>query len=166
MFLAGKTPDFWNITMQNLIFLLFMQEELPIRSLLISVLHIRSHFCHNGTVTELQSKEKSDSEQFFALLLSNIEKHSNVREAIKNTVNQTKKYTALDFILANNTFAYILVKYQKDSDYYTMKCIENEDYTIISSEALPNFNEEWKKIANGTLLELNIASRMIDYMSL
>jgi len=124
------------------------------------------YFCHNGTVTELRSKEKSDSEQFFALLLFNIQKHSSVKEAIKSTVNQTKKYTALNFILANNTSAYILVKYQKDPDYYTMKCLENEDYTIISSEALPNFNGEWKKINNGALLELNIASRMIDYMNL
>jgi predicted glutamine amidotransferase len=119
------------------------------------------YFCHNGTVTDLKSKEKNDSEQFFALLLSSIKKHSIVGEAVKNTVDKIKEYTALNCILANKAFVYILVKYQENPEYYTMKYLENKNYIIVSSEVLPNFNGEWKKLSNSTLLELDIAHRRL-----
>lgn len=124
------------------------------------------YFCHNGTITDPPSKEKRDSEQFFALLLSNIKQKDNVEQAIKNTLHQIRNYTALNFIPANNTSAYVLVKYQGNSDYYTMKCLEDENYIIVSSEILPNFNGEWKKISNETLLELDITRRRLDCINL
>lgn len=125
------------------------------------------YFCHNGTVIDPPSKEKRDSEQFFALLLSNIKQEDNIERAIKATLGQIKNYTALNFMLANNASAYILVKYKQNPDYYTMKNLENENHVIISSETLPNLKaEEWKKIANDTLLQLDIAHRRLNYICL
>lgn len=115
-------------------------------------------FCHNGTVSELEVKGESDSERFFALLMANMKQQENVKDAIETTVKNLKKYTALNFILvnarANNALAYILVKYQKNPNYYTMKFFENKDHIIVSSEVLPNFKGEWKRIKNATLLEI------------
>ena len=124
------------------------------------------YFCHNGTVIKPQAREKRDSEQFFALLLSNIKQQDNIEQATRNTLDKIRDYTALNFILANNASAYVLVKHNRNPDYYTMKSLETEDRVIISSEVLPNFKGEWKKIANDTLLQLDIARRKLDYSSL
>ena len=124
------------------------------------------YFCHNGTVVDPPSKQKRDSEQFFSLILSNIKQQENIKQAIEDTSGQIIDYTALNFILANNASAYVLVRHKRNPDYYTMKSLENEDHVIISSEVLPNFKGEWKKIANDTLLQLDIAHRRLDYISL
>ena len=120
------------------------------------------YFCQNGTVTQLKSKEKSDSEQFFALLLANIRQNNDVKEGIKNTIKQMKEYTALNFILANCNKSYILIKYQKYPKYYTMKYLKNENYVIVSSEALPNFHGEWTKIVNNNLVVLDVVGHQVE----
>jgi len=120
------------------------------------------YFCHNGTITQPPAGEKSDSEQFFALLLSNIKQHDNVKDAIKNAINQVKEFTALNFILANNKKAYVLVKYHQSSEYYIMKYLQIENCVIVSSEALPNFKGEWVKIENSSLVVLDIINRHIE----
>jgi len=120
------------------------------------------YFCHNGTINDFRSKGRSDSEQFFSTILDNLRQHGDAKEAIKRTVNQIKKYTALNFILSNKNKAYILVKYGKSPEYYTMKYLQNKKYVIVSSEVLPNFKTEWIKIANDTILELDIIDRQIE----
>jgi predicted glutamine amidotransferase len=117
------------------------------------------YFCHNGTVIEPKAKEKRDSEQFFELLLSNIQAQNDVRESIENTVNEIKDYTALNFILANRDFAYILTKHKTKPLYYTMKFSKNKEYIIVSSESLPHFGGQWETISNNSLIEVDIAHR-------
>jgi len=120
------------------------------------------YFCHNGTIDDFRSKGRSDSEQFFSLILDNLRERGDEKEAIKKAVNQVKKYTALNFILSNENKAYLLVKYGKSPEYYTMKYLQNKKYVIVSSEVLPNFKTEWMKIANGIILELDIIDRKIE----
>lgn len=113
------------------------------------------YFCHNGTITEPPAEEKRDSEQFLVSLVSSIKDHNHVKDAIENTVSRIKEYTALNFILASNNKAFILVKYRKWPKYYTMKYLEKRDYVIVSSEVLPQFNGKWERMTNGTILELD-----------
>jgi len=120
------------------------------------------YFCHNGTIYNFKSKERSDSEQFFTLLLDNIKGYSDVKDTIRNTVNQMKEYSALNFILANGNKVYILVRHQKYPDYYTMKYLVEENYIIVSSERLPSFDGKWKKVDNNTILVLDIISHRIE----
>ena len=120
------------------------------------------YFCHNGTIKDFRSKGRSDSEQFFSIILDNLRQHGDAKEAIKRTVNQVKRCTALNFILSNKNKAYVLVKYGKSPEYYTMKYLQNKKYVIVSSEVLPNFKTEWIKIANDTVLELDIIDRQIE----
>jgi len=120
------------------------------------------YFCHNGTINDFISRGRSDSEQFFSLILDNLRQHTDAKETIEKTVNQIRKYTALNFILSNKNKAYVLVKYRKSPEYYTMKYLQNKKYVIVSSEVLPNFKTEWMKIANDTILELDIIDRQVE----
>ena len=119
------------------------------------------YFCHNGTINDFKSKGRSDSEQFFSIILDNLRQHGDAKEAIKKRVNQVKKYTALNFILSDKNKAYILEKYRQSPEYYTMKYLQNKKYVIVSSEVLPNFEAEWGKIANNFIVELDIIGREI-----
>jgi predicted glutamine amidotransferase len=124
------------------------------------------YFCHNGTINQFLAEDKSDSEEFFDLLLSKIKKPNEVKEAIRKAINEIKEYTALNFILANKAYAYILVKYLKYPRYYSMKYLQNEHCFIVSSEILPNFQGKWEKIANNTLLKLDISNRAFEIISI
>jgi len=123
------------------------------------------YFCHNGTICDFKSKERSDSEQFFSLILDNLQRHSDAEEAIKNAVNQVKAYTALNFILANDNKTYILVKHRERPEYYTMKYLKNENCVIVSSEVLPNFKGDWRKICNNTIFDLDIINCQIHFFN-
>jgi predicted glutamine amidotransferase len=120
------------------------------------------YFCHNGTITDTLAKDKRDSEHFFTLLLSNLRKRGNVINGIKDSVNHIKEYTALNFILANNNKAYILVKYQQYPNYYTMKYLRSENFVIASSEILPNFDGEWVNIENNYIVMIDVSTRQIE----
>ncbi|MEM3162256.1 MAG: class II glutamine amidotransferase [Candidatus Bathyarchaeia archaeon] len=119
-------------------------------------------FCHNGTIKDLISEQKSDSEQFFSLILDQILQYDDVIEAIRKTVNKIENYTALNFILCNKDKAFVLIKYQKYPKYYTMKCLQSQDYVIISSEILQNFKGGWKQTSNNTMLKLDFRTRKIE----
>jgi len=122
------------------------------------------YFCHNGTIHDFNNKEKTDSEQFFIMFLDILRKETDVKDAIRRAINNTKSYSALNFILTNGEKAYILNKHRKDRSgeehpqYYTMKYLKNENCVIISSEVLPNFSGEWVKIENNSLIELDLSS--------
>ncbi len=124
------------------------------------------YFCHNGTLVKPPAKDKRDSELLFKLLLSNIENRSTAKEGIKNAVERIKDFTALNFILANSDFGYVLIKYKKKPLYYSMKYLKKKDYIIVSSEILPHFKGRWKTIDNDTLLELNISNRSLNVLNL
>ena len=48
------------------------------------------YFCHNGTIYDFKTTEKSDSEQFFMLLLDTMRKETNVRNAVRRAANERK----------------------------------------------------------------------------
>lgn len=123
------------------------------------------YFCHNGTIRGFRSNKMGDSELFFSLILDNLRKLEDVKEAVKNAVNEVKEikdYTAFNFILANNSKASVLVKYKQNPRYYTMKYLQNENYAIVSSEKLQSFHGEWIKMDNNALLVLDIADRKLE----
>lgn len=118
-------------------------------------------FCHNGTVKDFVKPDMSDSETFFKLLLDKIKEKNTIPEAIEDAIRQLKEYTALNFILANNKRAYVLNKWVLNyPKYYTMKYLEKEDFTIVSSERLEHF-EGWSPMGNNVLIELDIPTRRI-----
>jgi glutamine amidotransferase len=120
------------------------------------------YFCHNGTIYDFEGiEEKSDSKQLFKMILNNLKHYSDVIDAIRKTVNNFEIFSALNFILANDNKAYVLDMYGKNKygrefpKYYTMKYLVKENYAVISSERLPSFDSEWRKIENKTILVLN-----------
>jgi predicted glutamine amidotransferase len=86
-------------------------------------------------------------------------------EAIRTTVKSIREYSALNFILAKEDQVYVLNMYGKRgeeaSEYYTMKYLQGEEYTLVSSESLENFGNNWEKMKNSTLLKLNISGLRI-----
>jgi len=118
-------------------------------------------FCHNGTVKDFVKPDTSDSEVFFEMLLGKMKEKNSVPEVIKYAIKQLKEYTALNFILANKRKAYVLNKWILNyPKYYTMKYLEKEDFTIVSSERLEHF-EGWSPVGNNVLIELDIPTRRI-----
>ena len=124
------------------------------------------YFCHNGTIHDFKSQEQSDAQQLFTLILDNTKQCQNVTEAIGATVRSLKDYSALNFMLFKGDHIYILNVYGKRGEetpnYFTMKYSQANDYTVVSSERLPNSAGEWKEMENGTLLMLTIPDGKIE----
>jgi predicted glutamine amidotransferase len=114
-------------------------------------------FCHNGTIYDFLDKNRSDSETFFMLLLSKLEEKRDIVVAIKNAVNTVKKFTALNFILANREKVYAVNLFIDESlkAYYTMKYLQSASYVIIASERL-SLGRKWNEVGNNTLIELDV----------
>lgn len=123
-------------------------------------------FCHNGTVKDFVKPDMSDSETFFKLLLDKIKEKNTIPEAIEDAIRQLKKYTALNFILANRRRAYVLNKWVLNyPKYYTMKYLGEEDFAIVSSERLESF-EGLKPMGNNVLTELNVPTHRIKVLQI
>lgn len=108
------------------------------------------YFCHNGTIYDFITKEKSDAQQLFMLLLQNIKGCRSVIEGIRKTIKSITNYSALNFILAKNDEAYVLNMYgkygEKSTQYYTMKYLKKENYVIVSSERLQSVDGDWEEM--------------------
>ena len=131
------------------------------------------YFCHNGTIYDFKGmREKSDSKQLFKMILNSLTHSSSIIEAILKTVKKRRKYSSLNFILANRDKAYVLNMYGKNEKgmeypkYYTMKYLVGKNYAIISSEHLPSFGDEWKDIENRTILVLDRTIHRIKMFSI
>jgi len=123
-------------------------------------------FCHNGTIHDFEVKERSDAQQLFALILENARQCPNTTEAIRRTVKSLKDYSALNFMLFKDDRVYVLNMYggrgEKTPNYFTIKYLQADDYTVISSERLPSCGTEWQEMRNATLLTLAIPDRQIE----
>ena len=125
-------------------------------------------FCHNGTVYDYEIEDVSDSEQLFALLLSKLEKETDVVGAITDALKEIKSYSSLNFILFNEKQVYILRKLggtkrgKEYPKYYAMKYLEDENYLIASSERLVHWGGDWKELDNNTLLRVSISDRKVE----
>jgi len=128
------------------------------------------HFCHNGRVYDFEVGERSDSQQLLTLILGNVKRENNVTEAIRRTVGSLKDYSALNFMLLGETHVYVLNLHgrrgHKTPGYYTMKYLQANEHTVISSERLVGFNDEWQEMNSGTLLTLSLPNRKIDIREL
>lgn len=123
-------------------------------------------FCHNGEVTDFVKPNSSDSETFFKLLLDKIKEKNNVVESIADSVGLLRKYTALNFILANSRKAYVLNKWVRNCPkYYTMKYVCTKEYAIVSSERLKHF-EGWSPMGNNVLIELDLPTHEIKVLQI
>jgi len=119
------------------------------------------YFCHNGTIRDFKSKDKTDSEQFFTMVIEAMKKYPDPKDALLNTANQMKDYSAINCILANSKVAYILCKYVGYPAYYTMKYLKGKEYAIASSECLPSFKGDWKKIDNNNVVIINTVTQQV-----
>jgi glutamine amidotransferase len=129
------------------------------------------YFCHNGTIYDhdFRTEGKSDAQQLFARILHNMKTCKDAVEAIR-TVKSIRDYSALNFILAKDGQVYVLNMYgkrgEKTSNYYTMRYLQREEYTLVSSEPLESFGDYWKKMDNCTLLKLNISDRRFQILNI
>jgi len=127
-------------------------------------------FCHNGTIYDLtEQRDRSDSERFFEIILDSMkdETETGVVLAIEIALTRVKRYSAINFVLANKDKAYVLNKFQNEYPrYYTMKYLVTEDCVMVSSERLRHFYDEWKELGNNNLAILDIASHLLECRSL
>ena len=119
-------------------------------------------FCHNGTIDDLTGqRDTGDSERFFDMILAAMNEGTDVINAIKVASSEVKRFSAINFILANSSRAYVLNRFQKEyPQYYTMKYRASENYVMVSSERLQNFDGPWKELGNKNLAVLDI--RVVD----
>jgi len=128
------------------------------------------YFCHNGMVYDFATGETSDSQQLFRSILDNLSRSGEMVEAVKATVSGLKYYSALNFIMLGSDHAYVLNMYGERGEttpkYYTMKYLQTEAYTIVSSERLPGLDHGWQELENGSLLTLALRDRSLDVCDL
>ena len=124
------------------------------------------YFCYNGTVYKLGTQERGDAQQLFSLILQELAQCQNITRAITKTVKSLTDYSALNFMMANGECIYVLNMYGKRGeetpDYFTLRYLQADGYTVVASERLPGCGKEWKKMSNGTLLILTIPDRKIE----
>ena len=125
-------------------------------------------FCHNGTINDLvEPRDRSDSERFFEVILDAMKNETEVISAIKTALGKAKRYSAINFILANNCKAYILNKFHEEyPQYYTMKYFATENCVIVSSERLQHLDAAWEELGNSKLVVLDVLSRRLEFHSL
>ncbi len=118
------------------------------------------YFCHNGMVHDFAAKETSDSQELFRVILENLVRSGNMVEAVKTTVGALKDYSAVNFILIGSDQVCVLNMYGRRGEtspkYYTMKYLQTEACTIVSSERLPGLDHGWQELENGSLLTLSM----------
>lgn len=128
------------------------------------------YFCYNGTVYNMETQERGDAQQLFGLVLQNLAQCQNVTEAIRTTVRSLTDYSALNFMMANGDWIYVLNMYGKRGeetpDYFTIRYLQADDYTVVASERLPGCGKEWKNMSNETVLTLTIPDRKIEICDL
>ncbi|GEM_PF-2735411 len=124
------------------------------------------YFCHNGTIYDFEGGARTDSQQFFDLILEHARQCGDMMEAISRTVRDVKDYSALNFILCSNDHVYVLNTYgrrgERTPHYYTMKYLSTEDYVVISSERLPGPRQGWREMRNASLLRLTLPDRQVE----
>jgi len=122
--------------------------------------HDSWYFCHNGMVYDFATGKTSDSQQLFWSILENLSRSGDMIEAVKTTVGALKDYSALNFVLLGSDHAYVLNMYGRRGEttpkYYTMKYLQTEACTIVSSERLPGPDHGWQELENGSLLTLSM----------
>ena len=124
------------------------------------------YFCHNGMIYDFAGGERSDSQQFFALILRCAKQCRDMGVAISRTVRHIKDFSALNFILCRGERCYVLNMYGSRGEatprYYTMKYLAAEDYVAVASERLPEVGQQWQEMKNETLLTLSLPGRQIE----
>jgi len=124
------------------------------------------YFCHNGMVYDFSAEEKSDSQELFRVILENLGRSGDMVEAVKATVGALKNYSALNFMLLGSDHVYVINMYGRRGEttpkYYTMKYLQTEACTIVSSERLPGLDHGWQELENGSLLTLSVPDRSLE----
>ncbi|MHA1686200.1 MAG: class II glutamine amidotransferase [Candidatus Heimdallarchaeaceae archaeon] len=129
-------------------------------------------FAHNGTIkNEIKSYNKdifypigsTDSERYFYVILSKIyaEKQKITSKMISEII-ESWDFTGCNFILADKKAAYVGVFYRETPKYYTMKLYETDKSMIVSSAYLPSLSKPVRLLKNGTLIKIDLASRIIE----
>jgi len=118
------------------------------------------YFCHNGMVYDFATEGTSDSQQLCRSILENLSRGGDMVEAVRMTVASLKDYSALNFMLLGEDRVYALNLYGRRGGttpkYYTMKYLQTETCTIVSSERLAGLNHGWQELENGSLLTLSM----------
>ncbi|MBT4651298.1 class II glutamine amidotransferase [Candidatus Woesearchaeota archaeon] len=120
-------------------------------------------FCHNGGIHEeilhspsFQPQGNTDSEKLFYSLLTEINHHPKIEDAIKINLNKYHNYSGINLFLANKSHSYIYIKKNNLKEYFQMKLGINKNFLIISSEILPNLPEtKWQILEQDDLITIN-----------
>ncbi len=119
-------------------------------------------FCHNGTVEDeiefspkYELKGGTDSEALFYSILSDLEHNDNFHFTTKKIQN-FEKSSGSNIVLSSTNQTIIGVNFTTYAGYYKMRIARDNDFVLISSERLPEFDYlTWEDIYNGEILVLD-----------
>lgn len=119
-------------------------------------------FFHNGTVRdELNFDEQfiikgtTDSERYFYYLLSSAGKKVNAAY-LKNKLQSLNDISGANFILSNGVTSFISNWWAINPNYYRMKMVAENEFTLFSSEILPHYkNHSWTYLENHDIFEID-----------
>ncbi|MDD2716411.1 MAG: class II glutamine amidotransferase [Candidatus Wallbacteria bacterium] len=131
------------------------------------------YFTHNGTIRDeiicngsMQPDGDTDSERWFCCMLSDFA--AGGVDAVKKRVRELKVYSGANFFFGNSEFALAAVHYNLDPEsiptargiptpeYYTMKLGKSAEAIYVSSEKIPIPGVEWRTLAEGELVLINL----------
>jgi len=111
-------------------------------------------FAHNGTIRRLKLRYTTDSQWFFELLVSEMEKNgSDVVGAISANVKLVREvypYSSTTFLMSDGRNFYAYRDASENIEYYTMYYARTSLGMVVSQEKF--FDAPWKSLENGSLL--------------
>jgi len=113
-------------------------------------------FSHNGTIHGLGSDVKSDSREFFELILRHILGRRDVLRGLRAAVEEVRAkhgYTSLTFLLSDGGGLYAYRDYTKDGDYYSLLYAELEGVVLIAQEEL--WGLKWRNIPDKSIIRVS-----------
>jgi len=98
-------------------------------------------FTHNGTIKELEGKNRSDSYLYFKKILKSFP------SAIENI--RQMNFTSINFIITDGNYAAAYREVREDKGYYSLFYKLDEDRFTVSTEVMDG---KWYEIENQTLV--------------
>ncbi len=122
-------------------------------------------FFHNGTVRDelvfdeqFNVKGTTDSERYFYYLLSSNEEKLNAI-SLKKKLGALTNFTGANFILSNGETSFVTNWWAINPNYYRMKMLAENEFTLFSSEILPHYkNHSWTFLENHDIFEIDTST--------
>jgi len=122
----------------------------------------RWFFCHNGTVRDLSSGGRSDSQEVFDRLLPYVTE-DRILNGFREVYGEFDDFTGLNSFLFGPNELWVVCSYTKNPNYYTLIL---SDGPIVSSEPLHEFASSRRALPNGAVLRIDRASGEVEWHTL